>query len=77
MSLMSNMSFKKIDINITHTYIHIHMYICIYMYECMYIIYNKYIFVYIYTYICVCVCVCVFDIYVNFFKAHITQRQIM
>ena len=75
MSLMSNMSFKKIDINITHTYIHIHMYICIYMYECMYIIYNKYIFVYIYTYIYVCVCV--FDIYVNFFKAHITQRQIM
>ena len=30
---MSNMSFKKFDINITHTYINIHMYIC--MYVCM------------------------------------------
>ena len=43
------------------------------MYVCMYIIYNKYM----YVYICVCVCVCVSDIYVSFFKAPITQTQIM
>ena len=35
----------------------------------IYIIYDKNIYMYIY--ICVC------DIYINFFKAHITQRQVL
>ena len=41
------------------------------MYIYMYIIYDKYIHVYIYM------CVCVYDIYIKFFKVHITQRQIL
>ena len=43
----------------------------------MYIMYNKYIYMYLCVSVCVCVCVCVCDIYINCFKAHITQRQIM
>ena len=43
MSLMSHMSFKKIDINITH---HTHIYTYTYVYMCVYI------YIYIYLYIC-------------------------